>query len=167
MVLARKIAIAKWENLQDSKLSNIWADAITTDLRTRSNRLSLWQCSDADEDSLRDVALALASNRIDLNKIDIVWIPRIDLEQDGQILQPTHSDIPVNSLAHNHIELCEMNYERIGHIAELIRLAIKGNNYRRFYPSDVTSILRSAIEEGRLDYARLKTELKSKLSLSS
>ena len=60
-----------------------------------------------------------------------------------------------------------MNYERIGHIAELIRLAIEGGNYRRFYPTDLTDILRSAIEDGRLDYARLKKELKNKLPLSS
>lgn len=163
MFLARKIAIAKWDNLQGARLSDIWADAITTDLRTINNKLSLWQCSDADEASLRDVALALASNRTDLNKIDIVWVSQIDLERGGHILQPTRSGIPVDSLAHNHIELCEMNYGRIGHIAELIRLAIEGDNCHRFKTDEVTRILLSAIEDGRLDYARLKTQLKNKL----
>lgn len=165
MFLARKITLSKWG--EPSILlgpDGIPADAITVDLRTRQNKLSLWQCEPTNDSDIKDIALALASKNAYTSKIDIAWISEDDLEGDDQIIQHTVSDIPVQDLANRHVDLCEMNYKRLGSIADRLRIAITSGSYRRFRESEVIAILKSAVSNNRLEFTALDENLRKKLT---
>lgn len=165
MFLARKITLSKWGELSTLPgPDGIPADAITVDLRTRKNKLSLWQCEPTNDDDIKDVALALASKNTYTSKIDIAWISEDDLEGDDQIIQHTISDIPVPDLASKHADLCEINYGRLGRIADRLRIAITSGSYRRFRESEVITILNSAISNHRLEFTSLDENLRKKLT---
>lgn len=165
MFLARKVTLSKWGELSTIPgPDGIPADAITVDLRTRQNKLSLWQCEPTNDSDIKDIALALASKNTYTSKIDIAWISEADLESDDQIIQHTIGDIPVQDLAGKHIDLCEINYKRLGRIADRLRIAITSGSYRRFRESEVISILKSAIRHNRLDLISLDENLRKKLT---
>jgi len=167
MFLARKITLSKWG--KSSTLSGpdgIPADAITVDLRTRQNRLSLWRCESVNDSDIKDVALALASKNTYTSKIDIAWMLEDDLTSDDHIIQRTSGDIPVQDLASNHVDLCEMNYKRLGRVADRLRIAIASGSYRRFRESEVITILKAAISHDRLELTSLDENLRRKLTLS-
>ena len=167
MFLARKITLSKWGEL--STLlgpDSIPADAITVDLRTRQNRLSLWRCESINDSDIKDIALALASKNTYTSKIDIAWILEDDLTSDDQIIQRMSSDIPVQDLASKHVDLCEMNYKRLGRVADRLRIAITTGSYRRFRESEVITILKSAVSHNRLELTSLDENLRKKLTLS-
>jgi len=56
----------------------ISADAVTTDLRTRNNNLSFWQCSEKTNKEIENVVLAIAAGRDKIDRIDIVLIDDMD-----------------------------------------------------------------------------------------
>jgi hypothetical protein len=72
--LVRKIASAKWSDAQS--LEALSADALTVDLRTANNTLSLLEIDS--EDKLNDAVLALAiSKKVKkFEKMDLALIPK-------------------------------------------------------------------------------------------
>ena len=58
MYLVRKITRAKWDRTDQLGEVEIPADAVTADLRTTDNALSLWASPDAAGDGLTDAVLA-------------------------------------------------------------------------------------------------------------
>jgi len=78
MFLARMISQVKWRQLEWINEGDISADALTCDLRTLENHLSFWQCKDGSIKEIEDVALAIASGRDKIDKLDIVLIEETD-----------------------------------------------------------------------------------------
>ena len=60
--LVRKISRARWKELEELESGAIAADAVTKDLKTEGNQLSLWTCENPGESSeLRKAILALTA----------------------------------------------------------------------------------------------------------
>lgn len=74
--LVRKITRIKWDVAEGLAKSEIPADAISVDLRTKSNALSFWQCASESSDDIAEVALALAAAGGNIGPMDLVWLPR-------------------------------------------------------------------------------------------
>jgi hypothetical protein len=79
--LARSISTAKWKARSNIAEDEIPADAVTYDMRTTDNMLSFWLYDPGREGSLDDVALALASARDNVQRLDLVWLDQEQVEQ--------------------------------------------------------------------------------------
>lgn len=166
MFLARKITHAKWKRqdlLPHLTPDEISADAVTADLRTREDSLSLWRCGVATERDIEEVALALAASSEQPSKIDIVWLDEDDLLQDGHTLQLTEGRTPVRDLRNHHIDLCGLDYKRLGQVAYRILDAIRNEQYRTVSRRTAISILSDAISQNRLDIYDLKEKVRRDL----
>ena len=110
MFLARKISREKWDAIRNSSLGltagEISADAVTGDLRTRDNALSVWHCRTDRNGDIEDAALAIAAAGDRLDKIDIVWLADEELRADGHILKVTRGITPIKDLADRHVDIC-------------------------------------------------------------
>lgn len=130
MFVARAISRSKWEAGSAMRQGAIPADAVTGDLRTSGNVLSFWQCDAGTGPEVEEVALAIASGRDHLARIDLVWLRESDfLDGAGQLI-PSEGRTPVAGLAHRHRDLKQIDYEMLGRIARAIRAAIDAGRFR-------------------------------------
>ena len=121
MFLVRKIARAKWDATRNAERGladgEISADAITADLRTLGGTLSFWRSSSEAAGDLEDAALAIAAAGQRLDRIEVVWLAIEDLHADGHILRDSPGQTPVADLAERHVDICQLDYVRLGKVA--------------------------------------------------
>ena len=129
MFLARKIARAKWDakrnierGLEEGEIS---ADAVTGDLRTQKDTLSFWRCHTGANDDIEDAVLAIAAAGERLDKLDIVWLADNELQADGHTLKDTKGRTPVADLTEKHVDICKLDYVRLGKVAQRVAAAIE------------------------------------------
>ena len=166
MFLARKITRAKWTPKAELSDGEIPADAVTADLRTRENSLSFWQCGTAQNEEVADVVLALAAEGNHIETIDIVWLSDKELLEDGQTLQSTDGKTPVTELVKRHVDICCLDYTRLGKVAGRVRDAIANKQCVRLTEKRVTRLLASAVEQGRVDIKDIKESIVEKIRKS-
>ena len=168
MFLARKIGLAKWRPHPKYTILNspddISADAITADLRTESRSLSLWACESAADQEIRNVALALAASMERLGKIELVLLDQEDILQSGHEVNFTESETPALDLRDHHVDICDLTYQGLGHIAHLIMSAVQSGRCKTVPQPEVSNILRSAIQQRRIDFDKLSEPLKRKFA---
>lgn len=168
MLLARKIGLAKWRPHPNYTVLNspddISADAITADLRTESRSLSLWACASASDQDIKDVALALAASMERLGKIELVLLNREDILQGGHTVNFTESKTPVLDLRDNHVDVCDLTYQGLGNIAHLVMSAVRSGQCKTVPQPEVSNILKSAIQQRRIDFDKLSEPLKRKFA---
>ena len=166
MFLARKITRAKWEPKQGFAHGEIPADAVTVDLRTHGNSLSLWQCGDATLYEVEEAALALATAGNKVDKLDIVWLSDDDLRADGQNWDETEGRTPVTDLITQHVDLSLLDYARLGMFAHRIAAAIEEGRYKRLTRRRVADLIATAVRQGRVELDHLEKKVKSEVSRS-
>ena len=171
MFLVRKIARAKWDatrnaarGLTDGEIS---ADAVTADLRTQEGTLSFWQCSAEANGDLEDAVLAIAAASERLDKIEVVWLAVEDLETDGHTLRDSNGGTPVVDLVKRHVDICELDYVRLGKVAERVVDAIRLERRDLFTKKRVKELLLTAIKQGRVNPDRLADGLRNALGLQA
>ena len=166
MFLARKITRAKWEPKKKLSVGEISADAVTADLRTRENSLSFWRCGLGEQSQIEDVVLAIASAGERLDKLDIVWLSEDDLQADGQTFQDTDGLTPVTEFVKRHVDVCRLDYVRLGKVARRIATAIEENRYRRLSKKRITDLLAAAVGQGRIKLADLQESIAAEVQKS-
>ena len=164
MFLARKISRAKWEVERELSEGEIPADAIRVDLHTKDNKLSFWRCGS--ETEVEDAALAIAATRDNVDKLDIVWVDEGELKTDDQTLKDTKGETPVTELAERHVDVCQLDYVRLGKVAHRVMAAIKKEQCIRLTKKQVTDILVAAVEQKRVDLNDLRPSLRKKILTS-
>ena len=161
MYLARKIARAKWPS--DGNSSNgaaaagIAADAITGDLRTQENTLSFWTCGT--DGNVEEAALAIAATWDRLDKLDLVWLAVCDIQADGHAMKDTPGKTPVADLVERHVDLCHLDYDQLGKVAQRVARAILAKRYRRLSRKSVKDLLAKAVEQNRISPDQLSAGL--------
>lgn len=163
MFLARMIARQKWRLKDGFALDEIPADAITADLRTKGNALSFWQCGQATDLEVSDVVLAIAAGRDRIQKLDIVWILTDELESDGQRIRLKRGRTPVAGLSKRHVDVCRLDYRRLGRIGARVATAISQEQWRRFRQGQIVDLLATAVRDGRLSEGDLTEKVRTKL----
>jgi hypothetical protein len=155
--LVRKISQAKWRHQSGLELGAIAADAVTTDLRTQSNGLSLWACEDpSDQAKFDHTILALGSGLDRLSIIDVVWLDAQDLAAAAIRLKETLGNTPVSSLRSSHVDAECLDLSKLVKLAHLCADGVrKKNNFRRVREKQVLAILVAAVRERRLRLADL------------
>lgn len=167
MFVARKITRAKWETKQTFAQGEIPADAVTVDLRTQDNSLSFWQCGIGEKAEIEDVVLAIAAGRDDVAKVEIVWLDGGELKADGQTLVDTDGRTPVASLVKRHVDVCKLDYERLGKVAHRVITAIAKNQCRRLTKKRVKDLLAAAVKQGRVKLADLSDSIQKQIDAQS
>lgn len=166
MFIARKITLAKWNPNEELAPGEISADAVTADLRTQDNKLSFWRCGNGSQTEIGEVALAMAATGNRVDKIELAWIPEDDLRADGQLWLDTEGRTPVEQLASRHLDVCRLDYVRLGKIAHRVADAIKEGRFERLKKERVLDILVAAIQQRRLELNDLKDKVRAEVNKS-
>lgn len=162
--LARKVSLAKWQPNSDLAKEEISADAVTSDLRTLGNTLSLWACSSAEKNELEEIALALASSAERLDKIDLAWIDQSQLESEGISLVASTGRTPVQNCQQRHRDAVRLDLARLGKVAGQVAQAVREKGqWRRFSTREVLNLIKKAINDRRIGPDQLSSELKQEV----
>jgi len=165
-VFARKVNHrTKWGNVEGFAAGEICSDAVTRDLATQNNELSFWSCTSPDEQELQEAVLAMAANGDRLDKMDVAWLDRDDVERAAVAVQPSphNANTPVQTVKNKHVDFANLDLGRLGKVATLMRDAVVGNGCKRFAKAEVLSVLVKAVRDGKLKVEQLKDELRSKV----
>jgi hypothetical protein len=159
-LLVRKINRSKWNNAEDDvfKLSS---DAISNCLKTSRCTLSVWRINS--EDEIDEAVLALVSNGSKLETIDVVTLDRDYLLKAEVSEEETAGITKVPDLVNNHLDLNELNYYKIGLVAEHIIQRIRLNKVKRYTIDELKKILQDAIQADRLKIEDLDASLAEKI----
>jgi len=146
-LLVRKINRSKWNNA-DEDIFKLSSDAITSCLRSSRNTLSVWKIES--ENNLDEAVLALISNFQKLESIDIVTLDGDYLIKAMVEQEQTEGITPISDLVDSHYDLKNLNYYKIGIVAEHIIQRIRLNKVKRYTINELKIILKKAIEQDRL-----------------
>lgn len=166
-MLARKINRPKWDTREYLEEDAIRADAMTKCLCTSDDALSWWRC-EGDENGLEEVALALATGpkSARVETIFVATLPVSCLEDAGMTTRQTPGKTAVDKLKSRHVNVVELDIEGLATIAKMLAPRIRGNKLvKRFTRKRLTDLIKTAIEDKRLDPAELHQELREKLGL--
>ena len=164
MFIARKISRAKWNARQGLAAGEISADAVTGDLRTQGDTLSFWRCHTDASGDIEEAVLAIAAAGDRVDKLDVVWLADEELRSDGLSLQDTNGRTPVVDLVTRHVDVCRLDYVRLGKIAHHVDRAIKDTRYHRFAKGHVKKFLLTAVGRGRINVNDLKDGVRVEIS---
>lgn len=168
MFLARKISLAKWSKKQEQgelAEDEIPADAVTADLRTQDNKLSFWRCDTKETTEVNKAVLAIAAAYDRIDKIAVVWLAADELRADGQTLEDSKGRTPVRELVELHIDVCRLDYMRLGKVAQCIFIALKKGQYLQLRKARVKELLAEAVKQGSIDPNHLEKSLRQELKL--
>jgi len=160
-LLVRKIDKAKWLQNDIKNGEDISADAITNCMKTSKNTLSAWQIDNDTE--IDDAVLAIVSSHQHLDTIDVVYISKDRLDEDGLNMQRTLGRTPVRDLINNHIDIVNLTYKTLGDVAYNIVEAFCEQNVKRYTRGSLKKLLKKAIDSGRVDIEKLEPSISSKL----
>ena len=157
--LARKISRAKWDRGDGMAASAIPADAVTADLRTAGNKLSMWRCNTESAADINDVILALAARFQRVGKCDVVWVDEDALLADGQVCEESPGETAVADLVDRHVDVVQLDYVRLGRVAGHIAQSIAARRVRRATAREVVDLLADAVRDGRVDAGALHDQV--------
>ena len=115
---------------------------------------------------LEEAVLAIAAARDSVDRLDIVWLADDELKNDGQTLKNTKGQTPIDELADLHVDICRLDYVRLGKVANRVNSAIKQNRFQRLKRSYVKRLLTEAVGQGRIDLARLQQKVQAEVQTS-
>lgn len=166
MFLARMITRSKWEPKPGIRAGEISADAVTGDLRTQDNSLSFWRCTSGTLEEFKEVALAIAAGRDVVAKVEIVWLGVEDLQADGQALEDTNGRTPVKDLVGLHVDVGQLDYVRLGKVADRVVSALDEERYQLLTRVRVRKLIASAVAAGRVSLDNLKDKVRAEVQKS-
>jgi hypothetical protein len=157
----RRVTKSKWEN-QVHKLNNtVSADAITSCLKTKGNKMSVWSV-----ENLEDAVLALASTNTSIAIVDVVELDAKRLKQLNFSVYQKDAETPAEQLNNKHYDIVDLDYTTLGVIAnEIASETTKDSAYiKRYSASAVKKILKNAITDGKIKIDALDKNLRNNLS---
>jgi hypothetical protein len=161
--LARSISMAKWKSRTHIAENEIPADAVTYDMRTGDNTLSFWLYDPGKEGSLDDVALALASARDNIQRLDLVWLDHKQVQQMNLKIDLTRGETPAKHLQDNHRDVVGIDLTRLVDLARSVANAVTNNQTKRFTERQIHEILYKAAKEKLISSNDLKASVAEKV----
>jgi hypothetical protein len=155
--LVRKIAPAKWSGVQS--LETLSADALTADLRTTDNTLSLWAIGSKDELSDAVLALAVSKQAKKIEKMDLVLIPEETLLSKQLSIRASPGDTFAEGLSDMHREVVGLKYPSLGVFAQIIIDLLSKNALATITKTDVENIVKAAYNDKTIDISYLPEDM--------
>ncbi len=158
----RKISPAKWpQKGENIAVDHVRADAITGDIRTTQDTISLWRTDT--EEELPQAVLALASGGDQMVTQNVLLIPEEMLLKYGFALDETDGNTPVDSLVKTHRDIINVNYASLGKIAQLTMEAINADAIRTVTKKEVKKLIVNAYKNGEINRDRLKDRMRQEI----
>lgn len=172
MYVRRIGSIAKWNSSDTSGIFGrdgalFTGDAIS-DLRTRSNTISVWQTDDLTARNIDPIIAILAMNCDSLEKIVYVVLEENELGRRGLILEKEHGICePVNdqNLLDRHFDICKVDYWHLGILAEYIYQLVAAGKVYTVTLRDVKSKISDMIQNKQVSTDKLKDGIRRKLNM--
>lgn len=162
--LDRKITRVKWETGNEFAPNEIPADAVTADLRTKSNTLSFWQLeTPTNYIEISKIALALVTEADRIDRLDLTWIDKNGFRSQGISVNPSDGRTPVKSLQSTHVDVAKLDLNRLSKIASWIADGLSQNQYRRFTKKEIIQIIIEAIRQDLVSLDDLAPEVKDEI----
>jgi hypothetical protein len=156
-MLVRKISRAKWQTFVHENGKPVTADAVTGDLRTRYNNLSLWKISDLSE--IHEAALAIVSGQERLDAIDLAALDEKELIEKGFSIQDTLGETPVKDLQEIHRDIVSLTCNDLHPLAQVVISSFRQERVTRISKKGILDIVTDAIKSERLELSALKKEV--------
>lgn len=154
--LVRKVARGKWETTPFAD-GEIPADTLTSELKTQGNTLSFWESEGEDDSLWKEVALALAASGERIDRLDVAWLERTTLSDNGIALEKTPGKTPVLDLRDRHVDAAKLDVMRLVRVSHLLAQAIRVHKkVRRLARSEVINLLVEGARAGRMKLEDLK-----------
>lgn len=155
--LVRKIAPAKWSGVQS--LETLSADALTADLRTINNTLSLWEIGSENELSNVVLALAISKQAKKFEKMDLVLIPREIILAKQLSIRASPGETFAERLSDTHYEVVDLKYPSLGVFAQIIIDLLSKNALTTITKTKVENIVRAAYNNKTIDISCLPEDM--------
>jgi len=145
---------------------SIRADAVTGGcIRTADDTLSVWSCF-SDKKHIEEVVLALALGpKIDhLEAMDVVLLSRSILETQGLTLEITPGDTLVEDLRGRHVNLVNLDMNKICFLAVQIAANLRQNDScYRFTKGEILALACAAVKAERVSLNRLNDRMRAEV----
>ena len=157
----RKITQSKWSEQINGNISPVQADAISVDLKTTQNTLSLWSTS-----THADAVLALCSGLDKVEKLQLILITSAyheNMISDSLEFKQTPGKTKVEDLKDKHFDIVNMTTSELIKVSKTFADIIVKDKVIKLTRTDVGKILLEALKNGRLKYDELSEYLKADL----
>ncbi len=133
--------------MSDSELlDDIPADAVTGNLRTQDNTLSLWEVADDPGEAV----LALVCGKQRLDTLDVVMLDKELVQSRGLEVVEKLGETPVSELAKMHRDLVGLAYRSLGTVASIVVESIQMGLIKRYHKKDLVEIVQGAVQQHRV-----------------
>lgn len=158
-MLGRSVSRSKWEPKKGFAADEVPSDTVTTDLKSHGNTISLWEFEDGKWEEVA-LAIAAAAEHVD-NPIDIAWLPRDVLVNDGIEIRQVDGRTAVSDLRQAHYEAYDLDGFRLARLAKHLAAHIRQGNISRLTRRQVIDLLNAAHAAGRIDLSALEPKVKA------
>ncbi|RMF82799.1 MAG: hypothetical protein D6737_00620 [Chloroflexi bacterium] len=160
--LLRKVTRPKWYPLPWLADGEFQADAFV-DLRTRDNKLSVWQVDD-ERKNLTRLITALAANGNKPDNLDYALLDLQVIQAIGITIATVNGDTPDKAANMWHRDLVELSAARLFDLARAIH---QHGSIERIPKKQIIGLIHQSIEAGHFEVSDLKPDLANKLRLST
>ena len=92
-----------------------------------------------------------------------MWLADDELQADGHTLKDTKGRTPVADLTEKHVDICKLDYVRLGKVAQRVAAAIEEQRFRRLTKARVRGLLVAAVQQGRIIPDQLDDRLRAEI----
>ncbi len=154
-----RASATKPSSLQDNQI-----EALKADLKSDEGRVSFWICdgSPAKRDQVV-LALMTADNKQDIESLEIVLVPLEMINANGLPIKEVKGATVIDELRSRHRDVILENDTDHGKLIDILIFCICEQWTSVYTHNKIKEIIRSAIQEGMLDVARLHEKMRNKL----
>lgn len=160
----RMIRIGNWSNpdgdiITPDEYYSISSDAITIDLKTENNTLSLWEIDDLLE--LKEIAISLLTSRSAPQDLFVVAIPRISVDSDFDLENSFDGETAYIKFKNKHYNLLNLTYSKLGEFSKLVLNSLSHTEqvYDFLYKCN-KSYIQQLVNNGDINKEELKKNLR-------
>lgn len=170
--LVKKINLAFWAdgvNVPYSGTDSISADAITCDVKTGNNELSVWKIDDLNEIDLVSISMVSIMD-YKSSKINLVALPYDEINEKLILGNtPRHGKTAIIDFENRHYDIQSLNYKSIGVLGHIMAKTISEVNKVHVRTYDVKKLLvglKRMCDDHKINVNKLGEYVKEELGLS-
>lgn len=153
-LLVRKINRAKWKQNDILDGAQPSGDAVTHCLKTLNNTISVWTIDRIEDIANAVIAIAASLQRVET--FDVVVLDEDELSENGIEMERTPGVTACTSMVKAHVDLCNVDYAKLGVIAQAIVRSFQAGSVVRFTRGNLLELLRKAVNGGQITSAELQ-----------
>lgn len=146
---------------QAENVSQMYADAVTSEFRSKKGTLSTWNIDSLDQ--INEAALAIAVTSEKVERMDLIVIDTIILDNHGLEYKKTYAgeDIAVPDLQETHYDILNVTIQKLVNCAQVYKDVYQLDNDEGIYivrlvTGEVEDIIKAANAANRIDIAKLR-----------